>query len=71
MKKSITDSFAEGLSLGIAGCNVEFRLRIQHIYSELNNLNRINKSDMKQSLYDHTKQDLGEDINPDLEDDVT
>lgn len=67
--ENINGSYLDGLSRGIAACNAEFRVRMQWIYNELNDLPRINKSDMKRALYNHTSCELGEDINPNMRED--
>ena len=65
----VNGSYLDGLSSGITACNAEFRVIMQNIYSELNNLPRINKSDMKRALYNHSSCELGEAFNPNMHED--
>ena len=66
---SVNGSYLDGLASGITACNAEFRVIMQNIYSELNNLPRINKSDMKRALSNHSRCELGEALNPNMHED--
>lgn len=64
----VMGSYNDGILFGIHNCNAEFQVILQEIYTEFNSLNRINKGDMVKILMKHSSKELGEDINPFLED---
>lgn len=61
-------SYNDGVLFGIQNCNAEFQVILQEIYTEFNSLKRINKGDMVKILMKHSSKELGEDVNPFLED---
>jgi len=63
----VMGSYNDGILFGIRNCNAEFQVILQEIYTEFNNLKRINKSDMVKILMKHSSKELGEDVNPFLE----
>jgi len=64
---AVMGSYNDGILSGIRNCNAEFQVILQEIYTEFNNLKRINKGDMVKILMKHSSKELGEDVNPFLE----
>ena len=64
----VMGSYNDGVLFGIQNCNAEFQVILQEIYTEFNSLKRINKGDMVKILMKHSSKELGEDVNPFLED---
>lgn len=64
---AVMDSYNDGILFGIRNCNAEYQVILQEIYTEFNNLKRINKGDMVKILMKHSSKKLGEDVNPFLE----
>lgn len=67
-KGAVMGSYDDGILFGIQNCNAEFQAILQEIYTEFNSLKRINKGDMVKILMKHSSKELGEDVNPFLED---
>lgn len=65
---TVMGSYNDGVLFGIQNCNAEFQVILQEIYTEFNSLKRINKGDMVKILMKHSSKELGEDVNPFLED---
>ena len=57
----------DGMFNAITCCNSEYAVIFQNMYTEFINLKRINKIDMKRILTHYAEINLGDEINPYLE----
>ena len=64
----VGSSFNDGVLYGINSCNADYQLALQQIHKELNDLRRIRKKDVQRILEQFTDINLGDDVNPFLED---
>ena len=66
-KAAVMGSYNDGILFGINNCNAEFQVILQDIYTEFNNLKKINKNNIIKILMKYSSKELGEDVNPFLE----
>ena len=64
----VMGSYDDGIFYGIQCCNADYQQVIQQMYKDFISLKRINKADMKRILTQYIEIELGEDVNPFLED---
>lgn len=64
---AVMGSYNDGIFYGIRQCNSEFQVMFQQIYKEFTDLKRIRKKDVEIILSRYANIELGEDINPFLE----
>lgn len=63
----VMGDYNDGVLYGIRICNAEFQSILQQIHKELTDLRNIRKREVERVLTEYASIELGEDINPFLE----
>lgn len=66
-KGAVMGSYNDGVFNGIRQCNAEFQVILQQIHKDFTDLKRIRKKDVEIILNEYANIELGEDVNPFLE----